>query len=244
MQFIELASPFAIFEGGSAYVLPNVLPAMTRNILRRLEEEPVANLMMSLRNLGQQNLSPNTSAEDAKKVWNFFIHHYLVQSDPEAPSTAVRIAMLQLMFGVPPPEAWKALKTRILDDIDDLSGWTHSFRKELAERDQVWLGEDGNYFRKESDGTTYQVIGARTLEQARLDFLTEQITREFGVIRMFLQFFSWLMIAHDFVEHGDSYHNSMKAVVQDRQWLYQDAALLHAAFHRQQSKRYLVFRQQ
>jgi hypothetical protein len=110
------------------------------------------------------------------------------------------------------------VKTRILADIDDLSGWSRSFQKELGERDQVWRGEDGNYYRKESDGVTYRVIGSRTLDEARLDFLTEQIARQFGTINMFLRFFSWLVIARDYVEHGDWYHNSMKAVVQDRQW--------------------------
>jgi hypothetical protein len=183
-----------------------------------LEEEPVDNVMMSLSGLGYQILSCNTSVEDAAKVWNFFVHYYLVQADPEAPPSAVRIEMLRLMVGAPPAEAWKALRSHILAHIDDLSGWTRSIRKELAERDQVWLGEDGNYYGKDSDGAIYQVIGARTLVEARLDFLTEQITREFGVIRTFLQFFSWLVIAQDFVEHGNSYHNSMKAVVQDRQW--------------------------
>ena len=218
MQFIELASPFAIFERGSAYVLPNVLPEMARNILKRLEEEPIDNLLTSLRGLGQQILSRKTSAEDAARVWNFFVHYYLMQADPEAPSTVVRIEMLRLMVDAPPAEAWKALRARILADIDDLSGWSRSIRKELAERHQVWLGKDGNYYGKESDGAIYQVIGAPTLEEARLDFLTEQITRDFGVIRIFLQLFSWLMIAQDFVEHGNAYHNSMKAVVQDRQW--------------------------
>ncbi len=174
--------------------------------------------MKSLHGLGQQILSRNSLAEDAAKVWNFFVHCFLVQADPEAPSTAVRIGMLRLMVGAPPAAAWKALRACILADVDDLSGWTRSFRKELAERHHVWLGEDGNYYGKESDGAIYQVIGARTLEEARLDFLTEQITREFGVIRVFLQFFSWMVIAQDFVEHGNSYHNSMKAVVQDRQW--------------------------
>ncbi len=218
MQFVELASPFAIFEGGSAYVLPNVLPETARNILSRLDEEPVDSVMMSLRGLGQEVLSRNTSAKDAEKVWNFFVHYYLMPTDPELPSAAVRIEMLRIMVGAPPDVAWKSLRARILADIDGLSGWTQSFRKELAERYQVWLGEDENYYGKESDGTIYQVTGARTLEESRLDFLTEQVTREFGVIRMFLQFFSWLVIAQDFVEHGNSYHNSMKAVVQDRQW--------------------------
>jgi hypothetical protein len=78
--------------------------------------------------------------------------------------------------------------------------------------------EDGNCYRRDEDGTTYQVIGAKTLEEARLDFLTEQINREFGNIRLFLQFFSWLMIAQDFVEHVGSHHKSMKAIIQDRRW--------------------------
>jgi hypothetical protein len=39
MQFIDLASPFAIYESGSGYVLPNVLPAMVAAALERLERE-------------------------------------------------------------------------------------------------------------------------------------------------------------------------------------------------------------
>lgn len=35
---------------------------------------------------------------------------------------------------------------------------------------------------------------------------------------MFLQFFSWLVVAQDYIQHRNSYHNSMKAIVQDRQW--------------------------
>ena len=126
--------------------------------------------------------------------------------------------MLRLMLNAPPAEAWDAVRTRILADIDDLSGWSRSFQKELAERHQVWIGEDGNYYQREPDGTIYRVMGAKTIEETRLDFLTEQIARQFGMIRMFLQLFSWLVIAQDFEEHGDSYHNSMKATVQDRQW--------------------------
>jgi len=134
MQFIELASPFAIFEGGSAYVLPNVLPETAKGALRRLEEEPVGDVMMSLRSAGQQILSRNTSEEDAAKVWNFFVHYYLVQADPEAPSTEVRIGILRLMVGAPPAEAWKTLRARILADIDDLSGWTRSILMSLISK--------------------------------------------------------------------------------------------------------------
>jgi hypothetical protein len=218
MQFIDLASPFAIYEGGSGYVLPNVLSEIVKAVIERLERESADDVLLSLRSAGRQILARDTSSQGAGNVWNFFLYHYLRQDGIETPSTASRINLLKLMLSGPPATAWNAVRTVILKDVDELSGWSRSFQKELRERDQVWRAEDGNYYRKEPDGTVYRVIGVRTLREARLDFITEQVAREFGNIRLFLQFFSWLMISNDFVEHHDLYHNSMKAIVQDRRW--------------------------
>lgn len=218
MQFINADSPFAIYEGGSGYVLPNDLPEMARAVSRRIDLEPVDVVVTSLRESGRRRLGPDASLQDAGKLWAFFLHHYLTPMGSDTPSTDIRVAMLKLMLIDPPGAAWLALRSAVLQDIDNISGWSTSFRKELAERDQVWRGEDGNYYRKDSDGTIYDIIGAKTLEEARLDFLTEQINREFGNLRVFLQLFSWFMIARDFVNHPNSYHKSMKAIIQGRQW--------------------------
>src|SRR4051812_38224859 len=98
MRFMDLASPFAIYENGDGYVLPNVLPEVTREVLLRLEQEPLEDVLASLRVLGRQILAHNTSAQDAAKVWNFFLAHYLTQYGAETPSSSSRAEMLKLML--------------------------------------------------------------------------------------------------------------------------------------------------
>ena len=89
----------------------------------------------------------------------------------------------------------------------------------MAEREQIWLDEDGNYYQKYGDGEVYRVVGAKTLEEARLDFFTEQIIhRNFGNVRLFLKFFSWLAISDNFAGNPEAYHTSLKAIVRTRQW--------------------------
>jgi hypothetical protein len=217
MQFTDLESPFAIYDNGSGYVLPNVLPEMARNVLTRLTQEPIDDVLESLRNSGRLHLSPEASVQDVEKIWSFFLSLYLTEDGRDTPSVRTRIEMMRLMLNAPPDVAWRALRDRIFADIDDLSGWSRSFQKELGDRDQIWRGEDGKYYKNE-DGSVYQVIGAKTLQETRLDFLTEQVARDFGTIRQFLQLFALLAVSEDYVAHREHYPTSMKAIVQDRKW--------------------------
>jgi hypothetical protein len=137
MQFLDLASPFATFEGGSGYVLPNVLPELARSVVARTERESMDDIISSLNAKGRQPLNQTTSVHDSSNVWNFFLSQYLARQGPDTPSALRRAEMLKVMLSAPPAEAWLSLKTQILDDIDNLSGWSRSFQKELGERDQI-----------------------------------------------------------------------------------------------------------
>jgi hypothetical protein len=218
MKFPEIDSPFATFEGGSGYVLPNDLPSMAHDALQRLEREPVDDVLPSLLKSGWMGLRHGMQPQDLHNVWNFFIWYYLTPAGDDTPSIAVRIKLLDLMLSYSPDAAWPLLRSYILENIDDLSGWVRSFRKEMAEREQIWLDEEGNYYQKYDDGEVYRVVSAKTLEEARLDFFTEQIVRDFGNVRLFLKFFSWLAISDNFAGNPEAYHTSLKAMVQDRQW--------------------------
>jgi hypothetical protein len=218
MLFVDLPSPFAIYENGSGFVIPNILPERARVALSRARREPLDEFVDSLLDSRRPTLAHNSTVEDVGRVWDFFLWVYLRDVGHDAPTTATRIEMLSLMLSGSPVEAWDRLRSRILADIEVLSGWSRSFQKQLAERNQIWRSEDGNYYQKESDGTVYRVIGAQTIEETRLDFITDQVVRQFGTIQMFLQFFSLLAIAQDFSEHPNAYHASMKALLQDREW--------------------------
>ena len=80
MKFPEIDSPFATFEGGSGYVLPNDLPYMAHDALQRLKGEPASDVLPSLLKSGRMSLVHGMQAKDAHNVWNFFIWYYLTRN--------------------------------------------------------------------------------------------------------------------------------------------------------------------
>jgi hypothetical protein len=219
MQFIDKQSPFAIYESGSGYVLPNVLPQRARFLLTQLGRKNPDELMPELRRAGRQTLERTTSFESAENLWDFFLAEYLTPRGHDTPLLSRRIEGLDIMLSAPAAGTWPILKNWLTANIDELSGWTGSMQEMLAQHHGVWRGDDGEYYQDASDGKTiYKVTGARTLAETRLDFLTEQLAREFGTVRHFLNFFSLIAIAEDYSEHTAMYPRSLKAILIDRQW--------------------------
>jgi hypothetical protein len=58
MQITELASHFAIYEGGGGYVLPNVLPEIAREVCDRVQRGTVETALSSLRAPGADRFCP------------------------------------------------------------------------------------------------------------------------------------------------------------------------------------------
>jgi hypothetical protein len=219
MQFIDNPSPFAIYESGSGYVLPNVLPQRARSLLTKLVTNNIDDVIPELKLSGRQTLERTTTFKAAENLWDFFLAEYITPRGPDTPSMPRRIEGLEIMLSALSTDAWTILKNWLVTNIDELSGWTGSMQEMLAQHNNVWRGEDGEYYQTAADGqTVYKVTGARTLAETRLDFLTEQVTREFGTVRHFLNFFALIAIAEDYSEHTALYPRSMKAILMDRQW--------------------------
>jgi hypothetical protein len=113
----------------------------------------------------------------------------------------------------PHKTAWDKLKSFLRGDIDNLSGWSKSWRKSRAERDQVFHGEDGNYYMHREGGILVQVIGDKTLEETRLDFITDHLVHSYGFLHQFVALFALFAIADDYVVNCQRYPLSMKAVL-------------------------------
>ena len=124
--------------------------------------------------------------------------------------------MLELVLQRPPAEAWGQLREFLIQNVDVLSGWSSSFRRALSERDQIFRGDDGLYYQNGEDGKLYQVIGAKTLSETHLDFITDQILRAYGNLRLPIELFSWFGISVDFEENSATYPKAMKAVLSVR----------------------------
>src|SRR5579863_437112 len=122
---------------------------------------------------------------------------------------------LEIMARRPHQQAWPALRDLLVGNLDELSGWTHSVRREIAERDQVFRGEDGHHYFRDREGILFQVIGgdARTADEERLYFITDQLVRSYGFLHQFLELFSLFAIADDFSVNPALYHRRLKAML-------------------------------
>jgi hypothetical protein len=117
---------------------------------------------------------------------------------------------LALMIETGHRSSWKKLRTYLLDNLDDISGWNTSWQKIIAERDGI--------VPRDEQGITVRVIGVKTLPETRIDFLTDQILWKHGFIRQFLELFSLFAITEDFAENPDNYPSSMKALISEEKF--------------------------
>ena len=54
----------------------------------------------------------------------------------------------------------------------------------------MFQGEDENYYYRNHDGEPVQIIGAKTTQETRLDFILSQLLVRTGFLRQFLGLFS------------------------------------------------------
>jgi hypothetical protein len=123
------------------------------------------------------------------------------------------VEALKIMVRRPHEEAWLSLRNFILSNIDELSGWGASFQRRFAEERDVFHGEDGNYYCQDPECGLVQIIGAKTAEETRLDFITNQLVFSTGFLHQFVSMFSLFAIADDFVRNPNQYHRMIKAVL-------------------------------
>jgi len=123
--------------------------------------------------------------------------------------------VLEIIAYKPHQQAWPALKTLLLANLDELSGWARSFRKQIAEREGIYRGEDGHHYYKNEEGLIVQVVGsgALTPEEERLHFITDQILRSYGFIHQLLQLFALFAISDDFSTNPAQYHRWVKLML-------------------------------
>lgn len=125
---------------------------------------------------------------------------------------------LRLMLEKPHVEAWKRLKAFLLEKIDNVSGWATSWQKLIAERDKIFRADDGNFYFHDEEGVLIQVIGAKPIDEARVDFIADHILWKHGFVRQFLELFSLFAITDDFAVNRRAYPPAMKALLSEAQF--------------------------
>jgi hypothetical protein len=120
---------------------------------------------------------------------------------------------LRLMLERPHVKAWKRLKSFLLERIDNVSGWATSWQKMTAEREKIVRADDGNFYLHDEEGVLVRVIGAKPIDETRIDFITDHVIWKYGFVREFLELFSLFAITDDFATNREAYPPAMKAVL-------------------------------
>jgi hypothetical protein len=123
------------------------------------------------------------------------------------------VEALKIISRSPHENAWEQLEDFLIKHIDDLTGWSKSWRKEDAERRGIFRQKDGNYYYHDAEGTLIQIIGTATLPETHLDFITDSIMRGYGPVRNILGLFALFATAEDFRSNREQYPRSILLVI-------------------------------
>ena len=227
-------TPFVRFDGGTVYP-PNNIYEAAQNVLDGLKTHTAPELFNSLIKKGvvqgQYRVLPDSTWY---AVLNNFLHYHARGAYNQRSSIDSCVRALQIMVKRPCEDAWRELRDYLVKDIDDLSGWNSSFHLQSAQELQVFQGEDENYYYRNHGGEPVQIIGAKTTQETRLEFILSQLLVRTGFLHQFLGLFSLFAIADDFERNQASYHALIKASLpeSERGPIECDWAFLHFGYSR------------
>ena len=206
-------TPFVRFDAGIVYP-PNNIYESAQSVLDGLKSQDALELFNSLIKKGvvhgQYRVLPDSTWY---AVLNNFLHYHARGASNQRKSIDSCVRALQIMIKRPCEDAWRELRDYLIEGIDELSGWNSSFDRRIAEEQQVFQGEDGNYYYRDADGEPVQIVGAETTQETRLDFILSQLLVRTGFLRQFLGLFSLFAVADDFERNRAHYHTLIKAVL-------------------------------
>jgi hypothetical protein len=207
-------TPFVYYISGIPVYPPNTILECAATALAEGEEIPI---LQSLKNGAKEGNIGGTWTVLPEGWWYHFLLTFLTYfgNNFSEPAEMERSAVeaLKLMTKFPPASAWQDLVAYIINDINNLSGWTKSWIKQSAEERGVFKGKDGNYYYHDLDGTLIQIIGARTTPETQLDFITDQVLRNYGCLRQIFNAFSAFAIGYEFARDSSVFPRSMKAAL-------------------------------
>jgi hypothetical protein len=210
-------SPFVYFVSGTAAYPPNSIYESAEHVLGAIDGAERQTASGILNGLVKQGFIGGTRTTLPEAAWFGLIRNFLLYSSEQFSASdrmfALAVECLRLMTRQPADASWPHLRDLLLKEMDELSGWNQSWIKQHSQERSVFRGEDGNYYFKDMDGILIQIIGDKTAPENHLDFLTDQILRNYGCVRAVLNVFSLFAVANDFARNPGNFPRSMKLVL-------------------------------
>lgn len=122
-------------------------------------------------------------------------------------------------------EIWHEVKSKILEHVDLLSGWSHSHSRSFHQMQPV-LRKEGKYY-VHLNGQICEIIGQQTEKEERWDYIAESCVRTYGPIHSLCKLVALVSICSDFQAHPEQYPPSMLIVLPENG----GASFLHWHWH-------------
>jgi len=209
------ASPFVRYGGGYAIFPPNDVRDAIATSLDKLSAG--ASTETAWATLVQQAWIGGQPAIDPASTWHAVFLGFVAfyergfRDSPQVSRTAMEAA--RIIIGDVAEVGWEKLQAFLLERVDDISGWSASWLRDDAELRGIVRKYDGTYWYPDASGTLVQIIGAKTLPETRLDFLTDATLRPWGPIHQVLMLFAVVAISEDFRRNPSAYPTSLRMAV-------------------------------
>ena len=206
-------TPFVRFDLGKMYPANEIYQA-TELFLRGLEGRAAPELLKELIRKGPVGGQYGVLRDSTWfAVLERFLKYHVAADADKSKAEAHCLEALRIMVCRPHEEAWPVLREYLFSKIDELSGWDVSFNRQFAEERNVFRSEDGNYYCQDAECGLVQIIGAKTTDETRIDFISNQLVSSSGFLHQFIAMFSLFALADDFDRNPGQYHRLIKAAL-------------------------------
>jgi len=106
-------------------------------------------------------------------------------------------------------KVWEKVNILINQNIEIISGWEYSHLRKFAEEEKIVRDKDGSYYMMES-GSRVEVIGTKTLEENKFEYVNDSINRDYGNVGLLLKFIEMLFISLDYKQNPQNYRTELQ----------------------------------
>jgi methylamine utilization protein MauJ len=158
---------------------------------------------------------------DAASTWFAILREFFQIHPEKARSTAwpAQLRILDaLVLGGSTKQIWERVLASVLLDLEQLAGWDHSVARAAAMLWPVERAADGKCYHDE-DSERVEVIGGRTMLEAKLEYLIEDAVRQYGHVGQICRFVALLCAYASFAEDEASFPQTIRITLNEDSYL-------------------------
>jgi hypothetical protein len=159
---------------------------------------------------------------DARSTWFALLREYFRIHGDEVQGRTAPVQLLVLRALAPggsPAEIWGRVLGVMVQHLEELSSWQVSNAAYMAAHWQVQRAEDGTYY-VERDGERVQILGARTHEETKLEYMLEDCWRKYGHVGRICRIVGLFCLYQHFQQNPGSYPQTIRVTLPEDAYLH------------------------